>query len=46
MWGMSWFNFTMDLATITVPDSTKKSDEEIHVSPEDEAVELRKDLGL
>jgi len=47
MWGMSWMNFTMDLATIPNTDTKPKSEEEtIHVSPEDEAAELRKDLGL
>jgi len=49
---MSWVNFTMDLATIpsTEPKPNQKTndnaDEEMHISPEDEAAELRKDLGL
>lgn len=48
MWGMSWANFLMDLATIPNidTDTKSKSDEEVHISPEDEAAQLRKDLGL
>jgi hypothetical protein len=48
MWGMSFMNFTMDLATITDTDTDKKKDpenEERYISPEDERAELLKDLG-
>lgn len=45
MWGTSWMNFIMDLATI--PDSSNNKDkDEIMVSPENEAAELRKDLRI
>ncbi|KEQ31183.1 hypothetical protein N180_02745 [Pedobacter antarcticus 4BY] len=45
---MSWINFIMDLASIpdTSSATTKQSEQEKHISPEDEAAELRKDLGI
>lgn len=45
---MSWINFTMDLASIPDTENTtiKQSEKEKYISPEDEAAELRKDLGL
>ena len=45
---MSWVNFTMDLATIpsTEPISKDKSEDIEVISPENEAAELRRTLGL
>jgi len=41
-------NLMMELATIpdTETKSKNKPDDEVFISPEDEAAELRKDLGL
>ncbi|WP_133575169.1 hypothetical protein [Pedobacter metabolipauper] len=46
LWGMSWINFLMDLATIPSSESdSKKEDEDQVVSPEDEEKELRELLS-
>jgi len=49
MWEMSWINLMMELAHVSDSETTSKNnaeDKEILISPEDEAAEIRKDLGL
>jgi hypothetical protein len=48
MWGVSWINFMMDLATIPKTEIKKSATgpADKYISVEDEAAELRKDFGL